>query len=717
MGESATAHKLRVWAIWGGIAVLLVGALVSYLPSIHGGFLWDDADYVQNNPTLRSVPGLEAIWFHPESIPQWYPLVHTTYWIEYHLWGLNTLGYRIDNILLHVGSAILLWFLLRRLNLPGAWLAAAVWALHPINVESVAWITERKNTLSGILYLAAMLVYLGKRREAGLSGQDGPAIETTSRDAPAPKAEISESGPTEGAAPEPHPTAVVSEAETKPSPAPAFPPSPAFLELKRGNVADAIAWRNWDVTWTAWAAALVLFILSLLSKSVTCSWPAAILLILYWKRGSIRVRDCVRLIPFFIVGAGLAYFTAHLEATHVGAVGHEWEISFPHRWIIAGHALWFYAWKLFWPTNLMFIYPRWNVADMNWLHWLYPISFIGVIVALFIYRGKIGRGPLVAVLFYAGTLFPALGFINIYPMRYTFVADHYQYLAGIGLIVLLVAGMEYWTLMMDPPRSELERRIWHVIAADIPFLIPLAMLTYTQCFSYQSKATLWTTTVEKNPDSWMAHLNLGHVYVDQHNGKAAMKQYETALKLAPTIADPHYNVGYRLAVAGNYAAALDQYRKAIKLNPRFSMAYYGAGNALRETGKLDQAIQEYKKAIAIDPLYTDAMLNLGYTYELQHNLDAAVAEYQHAIAVQPMDLNARRNLASVFIRQGKIDAAIAQYQSAIAFDPSDVEATVTLLHLLAHVDRPQEFAAVYARASRYIPDLKQRLLEPTKIAH
>jgi tetratricopeptide (TPR) repeat protein len=625
-------------------AIALLGMLViSYLPALRGGFIWDDDDYVLNNWTLRSVPGLEAMWVHPTSLPQWYPMVHTTFWVEYHLYGLHPLGYKIDNLLLHFANSVLLWIILRKLKIPGAWLAAAVFALHPMNVESAAWITERKNTLSLFFYLAAMLAYLKFSRVA---------------------------------------TRPVEEA---------------------GRVATRLNW---------YLASLFLFILALLSKTVACSLPVGILLILYYRNGRITRRQWVAMIPFFIIGAGLAWVTAHIEATQVGANGPEWNLSVVQRCLIAGHALWFYAWQLFWPTKLAFIYPKWQINTHSLLQWIYPIGFLIVLGSSWFYRKRIGRGAFVGIMFYAAAIFPALGFINVYPMRYSYVADHFQYLAGIGLIVLFVAAMERYAEVMDPKDdlSAMQKWTWHIVSVDIPFVLPLMLLTYTQALAYQSNATLWGDTLIKNPNSWMAHLNMGHVYVEQGDGRSGMREYQEAEKLAPDVPDPHYNVGYRLDVNGDHAGALAEFKRAIALDPKFVMAYYGEGNALRQMGKLTDAVQAYTQAVTVQPSYTDAWYNMGFTDELLHDTAAAQAAYERALQINPAYPGARENLAKIFVQQGNMNAGVEQYELAITVDPSDVRCTVALLRLLARLNRPADFNLVYAEAMKHIPNLKQQLL-------
>ena len=270
--------------LWGASLVLL--ACVAYWPTLGNGFIWDDDDYVQNNMTLASPAGLRNIWFKLGAVPQYYPLVHSTFWIEHRLWGLDARGYHAVNLLLHALSAVLVWRLLARLAVPGAWLAAAVFAVHPVGVESVAWVTERKNVLSCALALGSMLAYL------------------------------------------------------------------------RFSPADVASDDRARGAWRYYVLALVLYVAAVLSKTVTASVPAVLLVVYWWKRGRVSGRDVIRLIPFFAWGLGLSAVTVWMEKTFVGAHGEEWNISPLERMLIAGRALWFYAGKLAWPYPLIFFYPR-----------------------------------------------------------------------------------------------------------------------------------------------------------------------------------------------------------------------------------------------------------------------------------------------------------------------------------------------------------------------
>lgn len=207
------------------------------------------------------------------------------------------------------------------------------------------------------------------------------------------------------------------------------------------------------------------------------------------------------LLPFFALGLSLGLLTAWLEQHHVRAEGEERAFTLMQRFLIAGRALWFYAGKLFSPSRLTFIYPHCEVsANLTW-QWLFPVSFAAVVGVLWAMRKRIGRGPLAAVLFFVVTLAPALGFVNVFPFRYSFVADHFQYLAGIGLIVLAAVGL-----------SRLTKTIQMLLVLLFPILV---ILTWQQTKIYSDQETLWRDTLAKNPAAWIGHNNLGVVLLDR----------------------------------------------------------------------------------------------------------------------------------------------------------------------------------------------------------
>jgi tetratricopeptide (TPR) repeat protein len=629
-----------------GLLFALVVAV--YLPVLQAGFIWDDDSYVVANRALRSGAGLWRIWTDVNATPQYYPLVHTMFWIERHLWGLHPAGFHLVNVILHGLAAVLLWQVLARLRVPGAWLASALFALHPVTVESVAWITERKNVLSAVFYFASALAYLRF-------------------------VELADSGP--------------------------------------------VRKRRWF-----YAGALALFVAALLSKTVTCSLPAALLLVLWWKRGRLDKRDILALAPFFAVGVALGLTTAWLEKHHVGAEGVAWSLSFSQRCLIAGRALWFYAEKIVWPARLTFIYPRWDVQSGVWWQWLFPITAVGLIAALWLARRRIGRGPIVAVLFFAGTLAPALGFVNVYPMRYSFVADHFQYLAAVGLFALIGAGM---------------KRLPPGVAAGV--LTVLAALSWHQERIYQNVETLWSDTLAKNPGCWMAHNNLGMALAGQRRFDAAIDEYRQSVEINPQNAEGWCNWGAILSFSGQWDEAMKLYRKALAANPNYSLAHYNLGVALAEHEQWDEAIEEYhqalrnsgdnatpyyrlavalsvkrrtdeaiqadRKAVELEPEYADALNHLGFLLMLKGQMDEAIVVLRKAVRLLPDLAIAHRNLGNALCTQKRFDEAVPEFAEALRIEPGNAEAHLKLAKALTETGRSQEAISELKEALRLKPDL------------
>jgi tetratricopeptide (TPR) repeat protein len=649
--EKARARERSISLLLG--AVLVVATVVAYWPALKGGFIWDDPDYITNNHQLRSAEGLWEIWTNTRSIPQWYPLVHTTYWIEYHLWGLAPLGYHLVNVLLHAGGALLLWKLLKKLQVPGAWLAAAIFALHPVHVESVAWVTERKNTLSAFLYFSAALAYL--RTKFGEA-----------------------------------------------------------LRIESDHLAAGLAPRELTISahdWTWYAFSFLLFAGAMFSKTVSCSFPAAVLLVIWWKQNRIRLRNVYPLIPFFVLGLALAMVTSHLEKYRVGARGPEWTYAptlageLVYRTLVAGRAVWFYAWTNLFPINLAFIYSRWHIDVAKGWQYLFPASAALVVFALFFLRHKLGRGPLVAVLFFIGTLFPALGYFNVYPMRFSWVADHFQHLASVGLTTLLAAIV--WRAFPS------DRARW--IASAI-ILLPLAVLTFRQSIIYEDAETLWRDTLEKSPDSWMVYTNLGNALVQKGKIDEAIPYHEKALELGPNLHDTHWNVGVGLMRKAErdpahrdalIAQAEAQFKKAMEINPNgFAPAYdslgkiemsyrnnleaaekyfkraveiaptwdegnYDYARLLERTGRINEAIDHYRTAIAYKPDYAEAHERLGNLLVQQGQLEEATWNFHELVRLQPGNPQAHVYLAAVLMRRQMIGEAMAELRTALAIDPSN----------------------------------------------
>jgi tetratricopeptide (TPR) repeat protein len=582
-------------------AAILFLTFLAYQPIWHAGFVWDDDVYVTDNQTLRSPDGLREIWSSPGATVQYYPLVFTSFWVEHHLWQLKPLGYHLVNVLLHALNAILLWRLLRRLELPGAWLAAVIFAIHPVTVESVAWITERKNVLSCLFYLLAMSAFL------------------------------------------------------------------RFRQLADAKVGRAFDWRYYPVV-------LAAFLCALLSKTVTCTLPAVLLLVVWWKKGHVEKRDALAMMPLFVLGALLGLATLHLEK-QAGASGAEWKLSFVQRCLVAGRALWFYAGQLAWPRDLAFIYPRWTIdAGAAW-QYLFPLAALAVIVGLWKLRSRIGRGPLVAVLCFAGTLVPALGFFDVYPFRYSYVADHFQYMACIGLIALTAgAGAAMFQRIGGYARDI-------VVAASVALLMALGSTTWEQAHAYRDLETLWRDTLAKNPGCWMAHVNLGTVLTEKGELQESIWHCEQALRLNPDFAEAHNNLGNAFLREGRVSEAIGCYEQSLRIQPNYADVQCNLGVALQQAGRVSEAVQHWQEALRLKPDYAAAHNNLGGALSQAGKPEEAIRHYEQALRIRPDYAEAHYNLGAALYQTGKREEAREHYQQALRIKPDFVAARDALARL------------------------------------
>jgi tetratricopeptide (TPR) repeat protein len=390
--------------------------------------------------------------------------------------------------------------------------------------------------------------------------------------------------------------------------------------------------------WWWYGLGFLLFICALLSKTVTCSLPAAMILVLWWKRGRVRWREILALVPFFILGMFMGLLTAWVERHHVGAMGPEFELSFIERFLVAGRALWFYAGKLIWPAKLTFTYPRWQINPTVWWQYAYPLGVLLVISVLWRLRNRVDRGPLVGVLFFCGTLFPALGFFDVYPFRYSYVADHFQYLASIGLIVLTVGVLAHATsrLPMWPKRA--------VGALALMALVPLAVQTWRQGYIYENIETLWTDTLKKNPKSWQRHHDLATILAWQGRLGEAVSHFSEALKLNPDFADAHTNLANVLLQQGKVEDAMHHYSEALRSNPDHPVAHQNLAAILVKQGRNEEAINHYTHHLRINPFHADGYYNLGTLLAMQGRLEEAVSRFRVALRINPNHASARRNL-------------------------------------------------------------------------
>ena len=593
--------SLRPWLL------LIAATFAAYLPALGGGFIWDDEHHV-TAPALQSLEGLWKIWFQLGSTAQYYPLLHSAFWFEHQIWGNATLGYHLTNVLLHAFSACLVVMIVRRLSLRGAWLAGYVFALHPVCVEAVAWISEQKSALSAVFYLAAALAWL------------------------------------------------------------------RFDENRRRS---------------GYFLALALFILALLSKTVTATLPAVLLVILWWKRGR-RLswkNDVLPLAAWLPLGAAAGLFTAWVEKTYIGAEGGHYSLSLLQKLLLAGRVICFYADKVIWPVNLMFTYPRWTVDSGLWWQWLFPVA---VVLALAVFaaialRGN--RGPLAAALIFIGTLTPVLGFLNVYPFRFSWVADHFQYLATLAMIVPVASA-----LASLPERSPFIAKNRVALAAVLVAL--LGVLTWRQCGMYRDAETLYRETLRRNPDSYMAHSNLGSLLVFQPGRLAeAVTEFEAALRLQPDDADTHLDLAVALEhTPGRKTDAIAQYETAARLAPTNATARYDLGSSLIDVpGRLPEAVAQLREAVRLQPDFGAAHLALAAALSLApETLSDAASEYAIALRIDPANARAHVQFGDLLARlPGRASDAAGQYEAALRLHPGWTPVVQRLRRLRAAQQGPQ----------------------------
>ena len=626
----------RWQAAMPGLVILLL-VVLAYLPALRGQFIWDDDFHVTKCEPLRSLAGLGRIWFEPGATQQFYPLTWTSFWIDYHLWGLHPFGYHAENILLHGINAILVWRILRRLNVPGAWFGAALFALHPVGVESVAWISERKNTLSGLFFLLcifAAIEYWVPRR-------------AVSPEKSAPAADDSET---------------------------VFGP--------------------WKFYWLT----LAFYLCAIWSKTVTAGLPGVILLLVWWKRGRWVLKDWLLVVPFIALGLGMGLITANIEHRFVlsDANADEWKLLLPEKFVIAGKALWFYLGKLVWPHPLIFIYPRWILQPSQPLAYLPLAAVVACAAFLWWKRKSWGRPVLTVAGYFVVVLLPAIGFINIFPFRYSFVADHFQYLAAIGPLALAAAGITLFFVRLK--NADVARATTGMILAL------LAVLTWRQAGIYQNLEVLWRDTLAHNPECWMAHDNLGLYLTESGHFAEAEEHYRDAILIRSNDYKAYYDLGLQAAIRGNLPDAAANFNKTLELAPSYTMAHYQLANVFAREGSLDAAIREYNVTLKAMPELTMAHLNLADVLVQDGNADAAMGEYNRVLEKQPDYAPAHVALGRMLSSKGDFDAAIAQYRAALAIDPDLVEALANLGNMFVSKGRLDEAITCYRSALQLDPN-------------
>ena len=578
-------------------AILALIALIAHAACLWAGWIWDDDSYVTANPILFSSSGFVDV-FVPGNTPQYYPLVFAGFWIEHALVGVDPLAYHAVNLLMHAGNAALLFVVLTRLNIRNAFWIAAIFAAHPMAVESVAWVTERKNVQSMLFALASFAMYL------------------------------------------------------------------RFLDAPKGRVLGT------------WLASFLLFACALLSKTTAIFVPPCIMLALLWLQRPINTRLVLSVLPYFAIGIASGLFTAHVERTIVGATGSEFGFTLLERLQLAGRTAAFYIARFALPTEQIFIYPRFTIDTRSFIDWLPFLGGVAVLVWGSL-QWKTRRAPLLITLWYGAALFPALGFFDVWPFRYSFVADHFAY-AAMPVLALLVV-----TVLAGGLRSFKNQPRVIALTTLVAVLIPLS---WRATAKYENESTLWLDTARRNPEAWIAHNNLASIEL-RRAGEAIARSDSDAARVHAT-------------------NALESARRAGELKPDEASNAANRSEALRLLGDLEQALVEIDRAIALQPKYGEFRWSRARILEMLGRVDDARSELETCATVAAGtrdEAQARRDLMRLALERGDNSDALLQCRAIVALEPRNADMIANLGSLLAAVGDPEQGRRELRRALQLRP--------------
>jgi tetratricopeptide (TPR) repeat protein len=646
-GRETSVLSALPFGILAGVALIAAAVFIVYLPSINGGFVLDDDQLLTANKFIRASDGLFGFWCTTESVDYW-PVTSTVFWIEWRLWGVQPTGYHVTNLILHIVEALLIWLILRKLAIPGAFWAALIFAVHPVNVESVAWIAQRKDMMAMLFLLLSIAFYL----------------------------KYFSSSDTENAQSSRH--------------TPCADPARGVCGVLSGR------WYWLSMT---------MFVLAMLGKGSVAMLPALLLGIVWWLRqaGTVPIfvptkmglspflsKDLIRLSPFFLVAMVLTWVNVWFQTHGSGEVVRS--AGFAERVLGAGGVLWFYLYKALLPIDLAFVYPQWHIEAGNPLWWLPLLAALALTALLWWYRKGWSRPFLFAWGFFGVSLTPVLGFKDVGFMKYSLVADHYQHTAIIGVIALATAGWNIWRRL-----ARVGTR-WVATALAVAAVGVFAILTWRQSGLYRDAMTLYQATLEKNQDCWMAHNNLGSLYVGENRTSEAIEHFQQAMRLNPKYPDVYSNLGVVFIQMNRPLEAIKNCEQALRLKPAYPEAQYNLGLALAHTGRLQEAIEHYQQALALTPYYPDAENDLGSALLQTGRPEEAVTHFQQALRLRPNFLSAHYNLGSVFTILGKYQQAIEHYSHALSLKYNDPDIYIGLGGALLQTGRPEEAIAQYQNA-------------------
>ena len=681
---SAASERAAGFAGWPTAALLVVLVIAVYSPTLQADFVnWDDQDHVSENLRVTEPGGLIRSWYDTES-PGFYPITYTTFYVEWRAAGGAPWLFHLDNVLLHSCNMLMVALLARRLGLPGsaAWLVAALWALHPVGVASVAWVTERKNVLYVFFWLGSLLLYL-----RWADGGAGTALSgRVTRSPSGNRARVLDQ------------LELVADESSFVRPTFAKRLVGLGRSLARSFHAGSTAGSRIDSRGSAsdsgrpvvdYVLSVGCFGLALLSKGAAMSLPAALVLV-GWLRGRLAERRFwLSLVPHAVLAivAGMALVHAVPAQAGVPSLG--------TRLLLAARALWFYVAAFLWPGELLPIYPRWTAAQVGPPEYV-SLGALGAAAALaVVLRSRLPRLASLGIGLFLTNAALVVGVVWFTYFRHSWVADHLAYLPSLGLALVGVVGVREVCREVGLPESV------PVVALAV-WCGALGVVTWSHVGVWRDSETLWTYTLARNPECSTCHANLGFVLFDRGDVDGAIAHYREALRLGPEVKTA-VNFGNALLAEGRLEEAATLYMLGMRLDPNHVGAAYNFANALHKQGKIEEAITGYRLALKLEPRSIEAHNNLGVALLAAGRVDEARTEFEEALRLDPEDVEAELNLGVIASGSGRWEAAVEHYEHALrrhGNDPRYAEAHYRLGEALAEQGKVGEAMAEFEAANR-----------------
>jgi protein O-mannosyl-transferase len=733
------------------LGYIIVGVtLVAYIPAIQAGFIWDDDHLIWRSETMAAegYEGLETIWLSKE-MPDYYPITWSTLWLEYRLYKADAMGYHVSNVAQQIIAALLLWLVLLKLKIPGAWLAAMIFAVHPVNIASVAWVSERKNTLSIIFYLLSIYLYL--KHDDG----DRPAWS---------------SWPYCGAV-----ASFILGLLCKTS-----------IVVLPVVLIGCILWRRRKIPLLDLALFVMLPMALLLGGclsylkdrvadkqwindlSLLLGVAGGLLLLgcLWWRRRKPGIRIVFESLPFFFLATAASVASVWFQYNRAikGTVVRTEDMF--SKVATAGAAVWFYIYKALIPLDLSMVYTRWNVKPSTEypesLFWFAPGL---ALIALAVWMWSQRRRPWVRPVAFAGVYFvlcllPVLGFFDIYFMIYSFVADHWQHLAIIGIITLVV-GVGAWAIRNRPLAANVAGvGVWLAAAAAILLVVfqrwqdslgtlgivllfgpilaaaavaavllweklrqprnfgavtatmvvmALAVLTLDKTPVYENEGALWPDVLKRNPGCWIGEYNLGtHISSVRGDSEGGLVHLERAVKIRPQYPPALNNYALALHQLGRSQESLKYFDMAIKAKPYYAEAHFNYGLALEKLNRSDEAMEHFGAARQYKPGYPEVLYSMGVSFQKRGQIEKAAQHFDWALRgkpeLNPAYLHLGIALLAVSDKQGGspqlLKAAERALTEGLRRMPNRAEVALNLGRAMDKQGRTREALALYQRAAQ-----------------